>query len=160
MVDEKDITAPGTDVNMTREDIGRAQPGTSGAECMNKVQSTGESAPRSRTERWARWCYSKLKTLRIPSALLDSGATSTFGRVQDGMIPTGEKSGKQVGMPDGRETRATEKARLPMTQLREGARKGDILPALADNTLVSVSAFANNDYATISRNLRHGGYQN
>ena len=165
MADEKDITAPGTDVNMTREDIGRAQPGTSGAECMNKVQSTEEPAPRSRTERWARWCYGKLKTLRIPSALLDSGATSTFGRVQDGMIPTGEKSGKQVGMPDGREARATEKAKLPMTQLRKGAKKGDILPALADNTLVSVSAFANNDCYNFlarvqrSQNLRHGGSQ-
>ena len=65
------------------------------------------------------------------------------------MIPTGEKSGKQVGMPDGRIAGASEKAKLPMTQLREGAREGDILPALAENTLVSVSTMANNNYATI-----------
>ena len=52
-------------------------------------------------------------------------------------------------MPDGRLARASEKAMLPMAQLREGARKGDILPALADNTLISVGSMANNDYATI-----------
>ena len=63
MADEKDIIAPGTDVNISRENIGRAQLGTSGAECINKVQSTGESAPLSCTEQWARWCYIKVKAL-------------------------------------------------------------------------------------------------
>ena len=43
----------------------------------------------------------------------------------------------------------SKKAMLSMTQLREEARKGDILPALTDNTLVSVSSMANDDYDTI-----------
>ena len=85
----------------------------------------------------------------VRSALLDSGATSTFGRLVDGLIPTGIPSGKEVGMPDGRAARASERALLPMSQLRDGARAGDILPALSDNTLVSVGTLANNDYATI-----------
>ena len=52
-------------------------------------------------------------------------------------------------MPHGRAAKASEQALLPMKQLREGARKGDILPALSENTLVSVGTLANNDYATI-----------
>ena len=36
-----------------------------------------------------------------------------------------------------------------MTQLRKGATEGDILPTLANNTLVSISTFANNDFTTI-----------
>lgn len=76
--------------------------------------------------------------MRLPSAALVTGATSTFGRTEDGMLPTGKPSMKTVGIPDGHKVRATEQAMLPMPQLREGARKGDILLALAENTLVSI----------------------
>ena len=65
------------------------------------------------------------------------------------MIPTGVPSNKEVGMLDEHAAKASEQALLPMKQLREGARKGDILPALSENTLVSVGTLANNDYATI-----------
>ena len=82
--------------------------------------STEEDMPSSleklRLQLW------KLKTVRNPRKLnsliqqqgiLDSGATSTFMRPQDGAVPNGEKSTKRVGMPDGRAIQDSAKALLP-----------------------------------------------
>ena len=52
-------------------------------------------------------------SLDTRQAILDSRATSTFMRPQDGAIPTGEKSTKRVSMPDGRAIQASENALLP-----------------------------------------------
>jgi hypothetical protein len=54
-----------------------------------------------------------IKKLIKKQAILDSGATSTFMRAQDGAIPTGERSTKRVQLPDGRAVQASEKAKLP-----------------------------------------------
>ena len=67
----------------------------------------------------------------------------------DGAIPTGERSDKVVGMPDGQTAEASEKALLPISSLNLEARKGDILPALAHNSLISVSTLADAGYITI-----------
>ena len=86
---------------------------------------------------------------RPTSGILDSGASSTFMHPDDGAIPTGEPSDKVVGMPDGQTAKASEKALLPISSLNLEARKGDILPALAHNSLISVSTLADAGYVTI-----------
>ena len=154
LVVEKDITLPGTEVNKMREDINAR----CNSECINTVQKAGVKGPSSRTKSWVHWGRNLINALCNRSALIDSGATGTFGRVQDGMIPTGVPSNKEVGMPDGRAAKASKQALLPIKKLREGARKGDILPALSDNTLISVGTLANNDYATfLAGSKRRGG---
>ena len=82
-------------------------------------------------------------------AVLDSGATSSFMRPQDGAIPTGEPSKKRVGMPDGTIIQAIKKAMLPITQLRKEARQCDILPDLQHNSLVIVGKKVEARYYTI-----------
>jgi hypothetical protein len=84
----------------------------------------------------------------IPSGLLDSGATGHFGPENGGLDPTGEASSKLVGLADGTPVQATEKGKLPMSNLRDEVREGDIIPGLK-NTLVSVSKFADEGYVTI-----------
>jgi len=83
------------------------------------------------------------------SAVVDSGATGSFIRPQDGAIPTGVKSNKVVTMPTGNSTNASEEARLPMTQLNDQARECDILPGLKYNSLISVGKLAAAGYSTI-----------
>ena len=87
-------------------------------------------------------------TGNTPNAILDSGATSNFGQEGGGFIPTGEPSSKVVGMANGQPVQASQRALLPMSNLRQGAREGDILPGL-HNSLVSVSKFADEGYVTI-----------
>ena len=84
----------------------------------------------------------------VPSGLLDSGATGHFGPYNRGLDPTGEASSKLVGLADGTPVQATEKGKLPMSNLRDEVREGDIIPGL-NNTLVSVSKFADQGYVTI-----------
>ena len=88
-------------------------------------------------------------SLDTRQAILDSGATSTFMRPQDGAIHTGEKSTKRVSMPDGRAIQASEKALLPWNKLRHDASKCDILPGLQHNSLVSVGKLADAGYYTL-----------
>ena len=82
-------------------------------------------------------------------SILDSGASSTFMRPQDGSILTGEKSTKKVGIPDGRAIQASERALLPWHKLRRNTRQCDILPGLHDNSLVSVGKLADAGYYTL-----------
>ena len=90
-----------------------------------------------------------IKRLAKRQAILDSGATSTFMRAQDGAIPTGERSTKKVQLPDGRAVQASEKARLPCDKLRNKARECDILPSLEHNSLVSVGKLSDAGYYTL-----------
>ena len=118
-------------------------------------EEKAESSPLEKLQ--ARLCQSKLsrqprksiKKLVKKQAILDSGATSTFMRAQDGAIPTGERSTKRVQLPDGRAIQASEKAKLPWTKLRDKARECDILPSLKHNSLVSVGKLADAGYYTL-----------
>ena len=69
----------------------------------------------------------------------------------DGPIPTGEPSDKLVGMPDGQTAEASEKTLLPISPLNLDARKGDILSALAHNSLSSVSTLAELPFSSQER---------
>ena len=85
----------------------------------------------------------------LSTAVIDSGATSSFWRPEDAHIKTGEASGKVVVMPNGQETRSSEKALLPNEQLNEAARDLDVLPELQHNSLLSVVKLADAGYTTV-----------
>ena len=65
------------------------------------------------------WGRSLVNALYSSCAIINSGATGTFGRVQDAMIPTDEPSNKEVGIPDGYVIIASAQALLPMKQQRK-----------------------------------------
>ena len=83
------------------------------------------------------------------NAVLDSGATSSFIKPEDGAIPTGEKSNKKVNMPNGNSLKTSHKALLPNKSLNAKARECDILPGLQHSSLVSVGKLADAGYCTI-----------
>ena len=59
---------------------------------------------------------SNIKRLIKRQTILDSRATTTFMRPQDGAIPTGERSTKRVQMPDGRAIQASKNNQAAMEQ--------------------------------------------
>ena len=93
----------------------------------------------------ARWVTQQLIA---GNGVIDSGATGHF--LQQGIgIPTGQPSGKVVGMPNGQQERATKQVLLPIQGLNKQARLGDELPSLRHNSLLSVPKFADYGYTTI-----------
>jgi hypothetical protein len=60
------------------------------------------------------------KVRAIEEAMLDLGATSNFVQSADGLELTGPSS-KSVSTANGHIMKATHRARLPLTQLNEGA---------------------------------------
>ena len=81
--------------------------------------------------------------------MLDTAATSSFWREEDGHIPTGQPSNKQVSMPDGAISQTTTKALLPNTRLNKQARELDILPELEGSSLLSVAKLSDAGYTSI-----------
>ena len=79
--------------------------------------------------------------------ILDSGATSHF--ICENMnLPKGNKSFKEVYLPDDSKLKASTKTKLPFTQLSDRAREADILPGLK-RSLMSVSKMSDEGYTTI-----------
>ena len=61
------------------------------------------------------------------TGVVDSGATSSCVRPQDGCILTGEKSNKMFRVATGQPVQATEKAILPMSQSNQQAREAEVV---------------------------------
>ena len=72
----------------------------------------------------------------IPSAVVDSGATSSCGLKSDPFHHTGEPSHKVFYQPDGQTMAASEQVKLKH-EVREPARTVDIVPELKNNSLLS-----------------------
>ena len=88
-------------------------------------------------------------TLRkSPTGVMDSGATSSCGRLRDPFIKTGELSHKQFQVPTGQIVQATEQVKL-FLDIREPARTVDLVPAMKTDTLISVGKFADAGYLTV-----------
>jgi len=77
----------------------------------------------------------------IEKAMLDSGATSNFVQSADGFELTGPSS-KSVSTANGHIMKATHRARLPLTQLNEGAREAIVVPEMSTQALMSVRQLA------------------
>ena len=90
-----------------------------------------------------------LKRIFGHKVVLDSGATSSFIRPEDGAVPTGKPSKKNVWMPDGNSLQASDEALLPIKSLRPETRACDMLPGLQHNSLVSVGKLTDAGYCTI-----------
>jgi len=79
--------------------------------------------------------------------IVDSGATSHFIS-EDMNLPKGQKSNKQVYLPDDTILRTSTKTKLPFPNLSKAAREADILPGLK-RSLLSVNKMAQEGYTTI-----------
>lgn len=90
----------------------------------------------------------KLDRKAFKTMMLDSGATSYYNKEQDGLRQTSPET-KQVKTASGQVCQTTGQAELSFPQLDKAARITNILPALADNSLMSVKQLAGNGYTTI-----------
>jgi hypothetical protein len=77
----------------------------------------------------------------IPSAIVDSGASSHVGTTNDPFVRTNQKSNKIFRLPDGSTQAATDIGLLPYN-VRHPAREVHITPGIQENSLVSTSKFA------------------
>ena len=84
----------------------------------------------------------------VPSGISDTGATSSAGREGDPFIQTNTPSNKTFHLPTGGVARATNKAKLEH-KLRDPARDVDMVPMLAEHTLLSTSKFVDADYVSV-----------
>ena len=84
----------------------------------------------------------------VPSGIVDSGATSSCGKVSDPFIHTGELSHKQFQFPMGQVVPATEIEKL-LHDVREPAKTVELVPAMKQDTLISIGKFADAGYFTI-----------
>ena len=86
----------------------------------------------------------------IPSAVVDTGTTSTVGRPQDAgaFIHTGKKSDKEFAVANGEIEKATIQMMLAH-EVRDPARTVDIVPGISTASLISTSKFADANYITI-----------
>ncbi len=94
---------------------------------------------------WAR----KIANRKARTGILDTGATSGAGRLEDAELfeNTGQPSTKVFMLPDKSKVRATQKMLLKH-KIREGARETNIVPGL-HTTLVSVPKMVDEDYIVV-----------
>ena len=79
--------------------------------------------------------------------IINSGATSHF--ISEEMnLPKGNKSNKEVHLPDNTTLRTSTKTKLPFVQLIETAREVDILPGLKQS-LFSINKMSEEGYTMI-----------
>lgn len=87
--------------------------------------------------------------------IVDSGATSHFGRPDGHFIRTNKKSTKRVFLPDGSKIPATTKAILPFDTVPNDVKEVHVLPKL-NHSLLSVGKFADKGYTTIFHPYQQG----
>ena len=88
-----------------------------------------------------------MKDGTIPSAVSDTGATSTAGAIDDPFKPTNEFSAKVFSLPTGGTAAATKVATLQLN-VRAPANRVDIVPSLTQ-TLLSGSKFVDAGYTAV-----------
>lgn len=83
-----------------------------------------------------------------PSGVVDSGVTSSCGRLSDPFIKTGKLSHKQFQVATGQVALTPEQAKL-LHNGRAPRKSVDIVPAMIKDTLISFGKFADVRYFTI-----------
>ena len=81
-------------------------------------------------------------------AVFDTAATSSAGKPGDNFIPTTERSDKVFNQPSGSQMKATYVHKLKHN-VRDPAGRVDIVPALAQDSLISGPKFAEAGYVTL-----------
>ena len=81
-------------------------------------------------------------------AVFDTAATSSAGKPGDNFIPTTERSDKIFNQPSGAQMEATFIHKLKH-KVRDPAGRVDIVPELAEDSLISGPKFAETGYVTI-----------
>ena len=85
---------------------------------------------------------------KIPSIVVDSSATSNCGWVNDPFIYTCTQSAKVFQTPLGQVAKAFKQAK-PIHHVQEPARMVDNVSGFQNNSLLSVSTFADANYITV-----------
>ena len=85
----------------------------------------------------------------IPSAVVDSGATSSVGTPTDPFAKTGQQSNKVFRLPNGATEEAREIGELA-TNVRAPARDVHITPGITEMSLMSTAKFSDAGYTTWS----------
>ena len=98
---------------------------------------------KQKENKWTR----QIARQREQRIITDSGATSHF-MSEEMNLPKGDKSHKEVYLPDDTKLTTSTKTQLPFTQLSDGAREADILPGLK-RSLISVNKMSKEGYTTI-----------
>jgi len=80
--------------------------------------------------------------------MLDSGASSHFNKVDDN-LPVANHNIKHVKTASGEMHTTLGQAELPLPQLNKAARVTNILPALKQDSLMSVKTLSDNGYTTV-----------
>ena len=83
-----------------------------------------------------------------PSAVYDTGATSSCGKIGDPFLETGKQSTKVFKMPNGHKSPASD-LKLLEHKLREPARDVHMVPELQGTSLVSAGKLADANYVSI-----------
>ena len=83
-----------------------------------------------------------------PSAIYDTGATSSCGKIGDPFLETGKQSTKVFKMPNGHKSPASD-LKLLEHELREPARDVHMVPELQGTLLVSAGKLADANYVSI-----------
>jgi len=84
----------------------------------------------------------------IPSAVVDSGATSSIGTPTDQFAKTGRQSNKVFRLPNGATEEAKDIGELA-TNMQAPARDVHITPGITETSHLSTAKFANAGYTTI-----------
>ena len=88
----------------------------------------------------------------IPSAVSDTGATSSAFLREDPSIPTGRTSSAIFHLPNGAVAPATTINKL-LHNVRAPARDVNIVPSLVGNSLLSTSKFTDAGYTVIGHGI-------
>ena len=90
---------------------------------INITKESGKAKPKG--NKWTR----RITRRQEQRMIIDSGATSHFIS-EDMNLPKGEKSNKQIYLPDDSTLGSSTKTKLPFDRLSEAAREADIVPGL------------------------------
>lgn len=108
---------------------------------INITKESGKAKPKG--NKWTR----RITRRQEQRMIIDSGATSHFIS-EDMNLPKGEKSNKQIYLPDDSTLRSSTKTKLPFDRLSEAAREADIVPGLK-RSIMSVNKMSEEGYTTI-----------
>ncbi len=116
----------------------------------NKSNADVQRKLRETINAWINQHIRKNKPLhqKALTMILDSGATSHFMRSEEN-LPNMGPSEKVVMLPNGKTITASHRTNLPFETLSAKARIAEVLPALKQNSLISVGKFANANYTTV-----------
>ena len=89
----------------------------------------------------------KQDRIALRALIVDSGATSHYVRTSD-KLPHIGPSNKSIHLPNGQVVKSAAQVKLPF-EIKEQARIAELVPAIRQNSLISVGKLADTGYKTV-----------